>query len=151
MGASPCRSCEGSTDWLQSGERARKISGTRTSVRASRPSSPLSSVPHTPLSSQRKRWDMVEKRFWAGGTESDMFNKLENIAHSAQPATPVLGCRISRALEPAAVKNEVRRSKSQHRRNPHADIELRLLASFPSLSRAESTGWCRALRWTTST
>lgn len=53
---------------------------------------------------------MVEKRLWAGGTESDMFNKLESIAHSAQPATPVLGCRISRALEPRAVKDEVRQS-----------------------------------------
>lgn len=51
---------------------------------------------------------MVEERLWAGGTESDMFNKLESIAHSPQPATPVLGCRISRALEPRAVKNEVR-------------------------------------------
>uniref|UniRef100_A0AAQ4RPI1 DNA polymerase subunit gamma-1 n=1 Tax=Gasterosteus aculeatus aculeatus TaxID=481459 RepID=A0AAQ4RPI1_GASAC len=60
----------------------------------------------TPHSSRRKRWDMVGKRLWAGGTESDMFNKLETIAHSAQPATPVLGCRISRALEPAAVKDE---------------------------------------------
>ncbi|XP_054475204.1 DNA polymerase subunit gamma-1 [Anoplopoma fimbria] len=56
--------------------------------------------------SRRKRWDIVDKRLWAGGTESDMFNKLESIAHSAQPATPVLGCRISRALEPKAVKDE---------------------------------------------
>ncbi|KAG7522282.1 DNA polymerase subunit gamma-1 [Solea senegalensis] len=56
--------------------------------------------------SRRKRWDIVGKRLWAGGTESDMFNKLESIAHSAQPATPVLGCRISRALEPKAVKDE---------------------------------------------
>ncbi|XP_056272650.1 DNA polymerase subunit gamma-1 isoform X3 [Pseudoliparis swirei] len=56
--------------------------------------------------SRRKRWNMVSKRLWAGGTESDMFNKLESIAHSAQPATPVLGCRISRALEPGAVKDE---------------------------------------------
>ncbi|XP_030281150.1 DNA polymerase subunit gamma-1 [Sparus aurata] len=55
---------------------------------------------------RRKRWEMVGKRLWAGGTESDMFNKLESIAHSAQPATPVLGCRISRALEPKAVKDE---------------------------------------------
>lgn len=36
-----------------------------------------------------------------------MFNKLESIAHSKNPATPVLGCRISRALEPKAVKDEV--------------------------------------------
>ncbi|TNN87804.1 DNA polymerase subunit gamma-1 [Liparis tanakae] len=56
--------------------------------------------------SRRKRWNMVGNRLWAGGTESDMFNKLESIAHSAQPATPVLGCRISRALEPEAVKDE---------------------------------------------
>uniref|UniRef100_A0A669DLD1 DNA polymerase subunit gamma-1 n=1 Tax=Oreochromis niloticus TaxID=8128 RepID=A0A669DLD1_ORENI len=57
-------------------------------------------------SSRRKRWDIVGKRLWAGGTESDMFNKLESIAHSKNPATPVLGCRISRALEPKAVKDE---------------------------------------------
>ncbi|XP_061773525.1 DNA polymerase subunit gamma-1 [Nerophis ophidion] len=56
--------------------------------------------------SRRRRWDLVGKRLWSGGTESDMFNKLESIAHSAQPSTPVLGCRISRALEPIAVKNE---------------------------------------------
>ncbi|KAG9281096.1 DNA polymerase subunit gamma-1 [Astyanax mexicanus] len=54
----------------------------------------------------KKRWDLVGRRVWAGGTESEMFNKLESIAHSEQPATPVLGCRISRALEPAAVKDE---------------------------------------------
>ncbi|KAF3854639.1 hypothetical protein F7725_022694, partial [Dissostichus mawsoni] len=67
---------------------------------------PSFSVFLIPLSSRRKRWDMVDKRLWAGGTESSMFNELERIAHSAQPATPVLGCRISRALEPEAVKNE---------------------------------------------
>lgn len=74
--------------------------------------------PHLPLSLsafltrlssiRRKRWNIVDKRLWAGGTESDMFNMLESIAYSAQPATPVLGCRISRALEPKAVKDEVR-------------------------------------------
>ncbi|XP_077423292.1 DNA polymerase subunit gamma-1 isoform X2 [Vanacampus margaritifer] len=57
-------------------------------------------------SSRRRKWDLVAKRMWSGGTESDMFNKLESIAHSAQPETPVLGCRISRALEPKAVKDE---------------------------------------------
>lgn len=36
-----------------------------------------------------------------------MFNKLESIAMSDTPCTPVLGCRISRALEPSAVKGEV--------------------------------------------
>uniref|UniRef100_A0A668AVG8 DNA polymerase subunit gamma-1 n=1 Tax=Myripristis murdjan TaxID=586833 RepID=A0A668AVG8_9TELE len=54
----------------------------------------------------RLKWDLVGHRLWSGGTESEMFNKLESIAHSAQPATPVLGCRISRALEPLAVKDE---------------------------------------------
>ncbi|XP_075996851.1 DNA polymerase subunit gamma-1 [Genypterus blacodes] len=57
-------------------------------------------------SSRRRKWDIVGKRLWTGGTESDMFNKLESIAHSGEPATPVLGCRISRALEPKAVKSE---------------------------------------------
>ncbi|KAM4619356.1 DNA polymerase subunit gamma-1 [Polymixia lowei] len=57
-------------------------------------------------SSRRRRWDIVGQRLWSAGTESEMFNKLESIAHSAQPATPVLGCRISRALEPKAVKDE---------------------------------------------
>ncbi|KAK7891743.1 hypothetical protein WMY93_023706 [Mugilogobius chulae] len=56
--------------------------------------------------SRRKKWDIVGSRIWFGGTESDMFNKLESIAHSPLPATPVLGCRISRALEPRAVKDE---------------------------------------------
>lgn len=36
-----------------------------------------------------------------------MFNKLESIAQSEEPRTPVLGCRISRSLEPSAVGNEV--------------------------------------------
>uniref|UniRef100_A0A8C7TVF8 DNA polymerase subunit gamma-1 n=1 Tax=Oncorhynchus mykiss TaxID=8022 RepID=A0A8C7TVF8_ONCMY len=57
-------------------------------------------------SSRRRKWEVVGQRLWAGGTESEMFNKLESIALSAQPATPVLGCRISRALEPQAVKDE---------------------------------------------
>lgn len=38
--------------------------------------------------------------FWEGGTESATFNKLEEIASSAKPRTPVLDCRISEALEP---------------------------------------------------
>lgn len=43
------------------------------------------------------------RKVWKGGSESHMFNKLESIAHSEEPRTPVLSCRISRALEPAAV------------------------------------------------
>ncbi|CAN8000692.1 unnamed protein product [Ixodes hexagonus] len=44
-----------------------------------------------------------KRKVWDGGSESHMFNKLEAIADSEEPRTPVLGCRISRALEPAAV------------------------------------------------
>ena len=36
---------------------------------------------------------------WDGGTESYMFNKLESIAMSSPSCTPVLGCRITRALQ----------------------------------------------------
>ncbi|NWI71039.1 DPOG1 polymerase, partial [Todus mexicanus] len=56
--------------------------------------------------SRRKKWNVVENRLWAGGTESEMFNKLESIALSPAPQTPVLGCHISRALEPAVAKGE---------------------------------------------
>lgn len=37
---------------------------------------------------------------WAGGTESDMFNRLEAIAGQPEPRTPFLGGRLSRPLEP---------------------------------------------------
>uniref|UniRef100_A0A182MJW0 DNA polymerase subunit gamma-1 n=1 Tax=Anopheles culicifacies TaxID=139723 RepID=A0A182MJW0_9DIPT len=37
---------------------------------------------------------------WVGGTESAMFNRLEEIAGSDEPATPFLNGRLSRALEP---------------------------------------------------
>ena len=36
-----------------------------------------------------------------------MFNKLEEIARCDQPRTPVLGCRISKALEPENVCEDV--------------------------------------------
>lgn len=56
--------------------------------------------------SRRGQWNVVSHRVWEGGTESEMFNKLESIALSPSPKTPVLGCCITRALEPAAVKGE---------------------------------------------
>ncbi len=43
-----------------------------------------------------------------GGSESEMFNSLEAIACSETPQTPVLKCRISRALEPRNVSDGVR-------------------------------------------
>ncbi|PIK41139.1 putative DNA polymerase subunit gamma-1-like [Apostichopus japonicus] len=49
---------------------------------------------------------LTDKQAWFNGSESHMFNQLEAIANSPEPRTPVLGCRISRALEPQAVNNE---------------------------------------------
>ncbi|XP_042198873.1 DNA polymerase subunit gamma-1 [Callorhinchus milii] len=57
------------------------------------------------------QWDVVKQRLWSGGTESEMFNKLESIATSLSPHTPVLGCSVSRALEPAVVGNEFMTSR----------------------------------------
>jgi len=36
-----------------------------------------------------------------------MFNMLESIARSEKPQTPVLGCLISKSLEPRNVHSEV--------------------------------------------
>lgn len=38
------------------------------------------------------------RKFWYGGTESFVFNKLEQIALSDRPQTPALGCGITYAL-----------------------------------------------------
>ena len=46
-------------------------------------------------------------RKWVDGTESEMFNKLEEIARSNLPKTPVLGATITKTLEPANVSDEV--------------------------------------------
>lgn len=43
--------------------------------------------------------ELFEKPAWKGGSESAMFNSLEQIACSAQPKTPFLNSRLSRALE----------------------------------------------------
>lgn len=44
--------------------------------------------------------EMFNKAKWEGGTESAMFNRLEEIAGQNFPVTPFLGGRLSRALEP---------------------------------------------------
>lgn len=44
--------------------------------------------------------EMFKKAQWNGGSESAMFNKLEEIAESEFPVTPFLHGRLSRALEP---------------------------------------------------
>ncbi|KAI0319735.1 DNA polymerase family A-domain-containing protein [Amylostereum chailletii] len=44
------------------------------------------------------RTDMFGRKFWFGGTESFVFNKLEEIAQSDHPQTPALGCGVTYAL-----------------------------------------------------
>ncbi|CAL1698877.1 unnamed protein product [Somion occarium] len=44
------------------------------------------------------RSDLFGRKFWFGGTESFVFNKLEEIALSDKPQTPALGCGITYAL-----------------------------------------------------
>ncbi|CAA7264671.1 unnamed protein product [Cyclocybe aegerita] len=44
------------------------------------------------------RSDIFERKFWFGGTESYLFNKLEEIAISDKPQTPALGCGVTYAL-----------------------------------------------------
>lgn len=67
--------------------------------------------PHLRNIARRPLEDLIEKRVWVGGTESHMFNKLEEIAQSETPRTPVLQCRISRALEPQNVGNDFMTSR----------------------------------------
>ncbi|XP_017014717.2 DNA polymerase subunit gamma-1, mitochondrial [Drosophila takahashii] len=53
------------------------------------------------LAIQRNRSlsEVFHRPNWQGGTESAMFNRLEEIATRPQPQTPFLGGRLSRALE----------------------------------------------------
>lgn len=50
--------------------------------------------------------DMFHKREWVGGSESAMFNRLEEIAGNEHPVTPFLNARLSRPLEPANTNND---------------------------------------------
>lgn len=47
----------------------------------------------------KKPYEMFENGKWMDGSESAMFNRLEEIANSEKPVTPFLGSRLSRALE----------------------------------------------------
>lgn len=47
---------------------------------------------------KEKRKVLVDKAFWRGGTESLVFNKLEEFADQEAPRTPVLGAGITDAL-----------------------------------------------------
>lgn len=45
--------------------------------------------------------ELFEPPRWSGGSESAMFNSLESIACSAEPRTPFLQARMSKAVEPS--------------------------------------------------
>lgn len=47
-----------------------------------------------------------DRKFWYGGTESFVFNKLEDIAISDHPRTPALGCGITYALSKEYLPSE---------------------------------------------
>lgn len=49
---------------------------------------------------QRSVRNPFKRAFWHGGTESYMFNALEDIALCKEPRTPILGCAITDALKP---------------------------------------------------
>lgn len=51
--------------------------------------------------------ELVERVVWYGGTESHMFNRLEEIAQQECPKTPFLDCSISRSLVPSVVQSDV--------------------------------------------
>ena len=68
------------------------------------------------LSATRLDWSargdiVMPEKMWSDGTESEMFNKLESIARSQVPQTPVLACRISNALLPRYVGNDYMTSR----------------------------------------
>lgn len=52
------------------------------------------------------RSDLFGRKFWYGGTESYVFNKLEEIALSDRPQTPALGCGITAALSKENLPDE---------------------------------------------
>lgn len=47
---------------------------------------------------QQERKILYKRKFWRGGTESFVFNKLEEFAEQERPRTPVLGAGITEAL-----------------------------------------------------
>lgn len=50
---------------------------------------------------------MDKRATWNGGTESEMFNKLEEIAKQRRPRTPVLDAAITKCLQPDYVGDGV--------------------------------------------
>uniref|UniRef100_A0A182YK54 DNA polymerase subunit gamma-1 n=1 Tax=Anopheles stephensi TaxID=30069 RepID=A0A182YK54_ANOST len=86
---------------LTKGRRTYRL---REELREQYPAQPIRSTAYEALGLARVCNKGVGELFdgphWLGGTESAMFNRLEEIAGSAAPATPFLGGRLSRALEP---------------------------------------------------
>lgn len=50
--------------------------------------------------------EVFEPPVWEGGSESAMFNRLEQVACAPQPKTPFLSARLSRAIEPRSVDDD---------------------------------------------
>jgi DNA polymerase gamma 1 len=76
------------------------------------------------------------RRFHFGGTESFVFNQMEEVAADLQPKTPVLGCEIPDALMPANVKNQYLTSRVNWVvQSSGVDYLHILLASMSYLSR----------------
>ncbi|CAO3620726.1 unnamed protein product [Cunninghamella echinulata] len=55
---------------------------------------------------ERGKRNPFKRHFWHGGSESFMFNALEDIALSNDPRTPVLGCAVTDALKPKYTKDQ---------------------------------------------
>lgn len=53
---------------------------------------------------QSERKSLCKRKFWRGGTESFVFNKLEELAEQRYPRTPVLGAGITEALMSSYVR-----------------------------------------------
>jgi DNA polymerase gamma 1 len=59
---------------------------------------------------RRAYLDRLPREFWYGGSESFVFNRLEEIAWSSSPKTPVLECGITDALAPKNTQSKVEKT-----------------------------------------
>ncbi|KAF8319214.1 hypothetical protein F5887DRAFT_1033870, partial [Amanita rubescens] len=50
---------------------------------------------------------IFDRNFWFGGSESFVFNKLEEIVNSEKPRTPALGCGVMYVLSKEYFPNEL--------------------------------------------
>ncbi|KAG1763684.1 DNA polymerase family A-domain-containing protein [Suillus occidentalis] len=82
------------------------------------------------------RTDLFGRKFWFGGTESFVFNKLEEIALSDQPRTPALGCGITAALSKELLPAKFDNMVSRHVISSRCTTELRYLVAEEDRYRA---------------